>query len=172
MRQSLLLIFALTGAACSPVDDPANRQATASPTTAAPANAMLGDEPASSPNALAARATVERYFKLIDARDYAAAYAMWGGKGADTRGTLEQFKASFAPYSAYVQKVGEPTAIKATDGKQYILVTATVDVRNRKTGKVAHRDGTVMLRRSADPAETDIDKKEWRIWGTDIRVHH
>lgn len=158
--------------ACSP-DNARNDQAAAvgSPAAAAADNdGMLGAEPASSPSAVAARQTVERYFTLIDQKNYRDAYLLWGEQGGDTRGTLEKFEATFKPYSEYRQQVGEPTAIKVAEGKQYILVTATIDVKNRKTGKAAHREGTVMLRRSADPKETAPDKKDWRIWGTDIRA--
>lgn len=171
MHRFILLVGGLSLAACSP--DGAGPSAPAKPEPAATSTGrMLGDEPATSPAAAEARATVDRYFKLLDVGNYDAAYKLWGNRGADTRGTFEQFKASFAPYSEYRQQVGEATAIKATNGKQYILVTAIADVKNRKTGNTAHREGTVMLSRSADPAEVDPDKKEWRIWGTDIRVQH
>lgn len=159
-------------AGCTAKQDAAKEQQKAKAAEAAATAKKPGEEPATSPNAMAAKAVVERYFKLIDAKDYAGAYVLWGDKGGDTRGTLEQFKAGFTPYSVYKPAVGAPTEIKVADGKQYILVTATIDVKNRKKGTTAHREGVVMLRRSMDPAEQDPEKKEWRIWGVDIRVQH
>ena len=172
MRFPLPLIAVLTMTACAPNGDAGNSQSAIQHPAPGPTGRMLGEEPATSPSAVQARQTVERYFKLIDAHKYGEAYLLWGDQGRDTRGSPEQFAATFAPYSEYRQTVGEPTAIKVADGRQYILVTATIDVKNKKSGKTAHREGTVMLRRSADPRETAPDKKEWRIWGTDIRVQH
>ncbi len=166
------LISLLLATGCSGTDDRAREQQKANAAAAAAAKKAPGEEPATSPAALEAKKTVEQYFKFIDAGDYRSAYLLWGDSGADTRGTLEQFAATFAPYSVHKSTVGTPTEIKVSDGKQYILVTGTIDVKNRKTGGTAHREGVVMLRRSANPAEAAPDKKEWRIWGVDIRVHH
>jgi len=161
------------GGCSSPQSAPKAAEPQAGVAASTPAGkTMLGDEPASSPSAQAARDVVTRYFAAIDAHDYAAAYALWGNKGADTRGSLQQFKDGITEYSVYKPTVGEPTAIKSREGKQYILVTAAIDVKSRKTGRTAARSGTVMLSRSADPNETDPDKKDWRIWGTDIRKRH
>ncbi len=168
----MAVLTAIAMTACSSGNPPADN---ASPQMSAPTvadNSMLGDEPASSASAQAAKEVVTRYFALLDQHDYRAAYALWGNAGADTRGTLAQFAEGIKAYSVYDAKVGEPTAIKSRDGKQYILVTATIDVKSRKNGQTAARSGTVMLSRSADPEETAADKKEWRIWGTDIRVKH
>ncbi|MBY0304566.1 MAG: hypothetical protein K2W86_05380 [Sphingomonas sp.] len=173
MRFSVVisLISALVVAGCSAPEGAANNQQMAkAPEAATPGKKMLGDEPASSPSAIAAKETVDRYFSFIRAGDYDKAYVLWGDRGGDTRGTLKTFSDGFKIYSVFEPVTGEPTAIKMTDGKQYILVTATIDVKNRKKGTTAHREGVVMLRRSADPTETDPEKKEWRIWGVDIRV--
>ncbi len=151
---------------------PSNQATSNASAVASPKNNLLGDEPATSPSAEAAKQVVTQYFALIDAGKYDDAYHLWGNGGADVRGTLKQFTDGIRAYSVYDAKVGEPTAIKSREGKQYILVTATLDVKLRRTGGTAARSGTVMLSRSADPKETAPDKKEWRIWGMDLRVKH
>ncbi|OYY91395.1 MAG: hypothetical protein B7Y45_03725 [Sphingomonas sp. 28-66-16] len=137
-----------------------------------PGTPMLGDAPATSPAAAEAKAVAERYFDLIEKKKYRDAWLLWGNGGADSKGTATQFADSFKPFSVYEPTVGEPTEIKARDGQQFIAVAASAHVKIRKTGKEQERSGVVMLRRSADPSETIDEKKNWRIWGVDLRVRH
>ncbi len=125
-----------------------------------------------SPAQREAKATVARYFDLIAQRDYAAARKLWGNGGADTRGTANQFAESFAQYAQYDPAVGEPTEIKTTGGKQYVLVQAKLHVVIKKSGRVSDREGVVMLSRSEDRQTGDPDKRDWRIWGVDLRESH
>lgn len=174
MRNSAItgLFFAFLLGACSGGAPSANQAAGNASAPAVAPEPSPTTEPATSPNALAAKAVVERYFALIADRNYADAYRLWGNRGGDTRGTLKDFTDGITAYSVYQAKVGDPTMIKSQGGKQYILVETSLDVKARKTGRTAQRSGTMMLSRSADPAETDADKKEWRIWGMDVRTRH
>jgi hypothetical protein len=129
-----------------------------------------GDEAADSPSAREARSVVERYFAAVTAKDFRAAHALWGNDGKDSGGSVDDLARSIAIYSRYEPEVGNPTAIRTRDGMQYVLVSAKLFVENRKTGNTASRDGNVMLRRSSNPTETDPTKREWRIWGIDLRV--
>lgn len=157
----------MAAAACSPGG---GNQPAAEPTPAAVATAAV--IPASSPDAKAARDTVEQYFKLVRAKDYDGAYKLWADKGAATGGSAADFAKTFEAYSIYEPKTGEQTEIHVRDGKQFVLVTATLYVKNKRNGATADRSGTVMLRRSADRTVTDPDQRDWRIWGTDIRLRH
>lgn len=163
----LILLPLVVMAACSPGDQPkAGKAGTA--VKPAPAATLPADLPATSPAALQARETVERYFAHIRARQYGDAYRIWDKDGAAAGGTEREFAESFKIYSVYEPKTGEPTAIKTRDGVQYVLVTATTRVKNAKDGRVANRSGTVMLRRPA--AAGGSSEGEWKIWGTDIRA--
>lgn len=175
----LILLSLVVCAGCSPrMPDPvANTTGTAETsvaanTTATGANGMRGNEPKASVSAAEAKATVMRYFALIKRRDFATARLLWGNHGEDTRGTPRAFAESITMYSEYVPKVGDPTEIKAASGQQYIAVETALHVKLRATGGVAERTGVVMLRRSVDPKTTDADKRDWRIWGIDIRSNH
>ncbi|MBA4772986.1 MAG: hypothetical protein H2054_07740 [Sphingomonas sp.] len=128
------------------------------------------DDRADSPSAREARLVVERYFAAIAAKDFRSAHALWGNNGKDSGGSADDLARTIAIYSRYEPEVGNPTAIRARDGMQYILVSAKLFVENRKTGNTASRDGNVMLRRSANPDDADIAKRDWRIWGIDLRV--
>ncbi len=140
-----------------------NEQAPASPSpTATP---LLADQQD-------AKATVAKYFDLIAHRDYDAARKLWGNGGADTRGTPVQFARSFTQYTRYDPSVGEPTEIKTTQGKQYILVQASLHVVMKGTGRISDREGVMMLSRSADRQNGNPDQRDWRIWGVDLREPH
>lgn len=169
------MFSALALAACSPSQPHADTNGSVMANAAAAANAadgMRGNEPADSASARAARDVVARYFALIEDRDYAGAYRLWGNDGADAGGSLKAFEQSFAPYSKYELEVGMPTEIRARGGMQYIAVDAKLFVENRKTRITANRTGSVLLRRSADPADPVEGKRDWRIWGVDLRVRN
>ena len=142
------------------------------PSPSATATGTRGAAAPNSPDARAAMAAVQTYFKAIKAGDYAAAYAMWTEGGHSAAPSLAEFKASFAPYAEYEPSVGRATAVTVRDGTQFVLVSASAFVKQRGTGATAEREGFVMLRRSADPNDPDPAKRDWRIWATDIRVRH
>ncbi len=167
----VLMPSLLACAACTSQGSNASHTDTANLATAA-TGGMLGAEPKTSASARAARAIVVRYFNLIKQGDYRGAYLLWGNQGADTRGSVNDFKASFAPYSTYDAVAGEPTDIRVADRQQYVLVAAKLRVIGRKTGRISNRAGSVMLRRSADPKASSADQYAWRIWGVDLRESH
>lgn len=170
MRLMIPLVL-LSLAACAPQGETTNTTATNA--TASPERPGLrGDEPANSPSALAARAVVEQYFTSVEKQDYQAAYRLWGNGGKDSGGSPESFANSFAGYAKFEPETGDPSEIHARDGMQYILVAARAHVENKKTGKTAEREGTVALRRSVDPDDPVVDKRDWRIWSVDLRVPH
>lgn len=173
MRVTIVLsavLAAATLAGCTQQRDSGNAAPPAPTNSAAPQAGMRGDEPADSASAKAARELVERYFAMIDKRDYAGAYRLWGNGGKDAGGTVEQFAETFAIYSKYEPQAGVASEIHAREGMQYVLVTAKAHVENKKTRKTADREGTVMLRRSTNPDDPVAEKREWRIWGVDLRV--
>ena len=164
MRVSVLFA-ALVLAGCSA--NTADHQAAANQSGGSVANAQNA-APAPSPDALAARQVAQRYFDLLAAKDYRGAYLLWGNGGADAGGSLAAFTKAQGDLASFEGKAGTPTAIRTSGGQHYILVEAQAVARPR-TGRPSHRSGVVMLRRSADPQEADADKRQWRIWGMDVR---
>lgn len=173
VRATIVLSAALaaaTLAGCTQQSESGNAAAPVLTNGAAPQAGMRGDESADSASAKAARELVERYFAMIDKRDYAGAYRLWGNGGKDAGGTPQEFAESFAIYSKYEPQAGTASEIHAREGMQYVLVTAKAHVENKKTRKTADREGTVMLRRSTNPDDPVAEKRDWRIWGVDLRA--
>ncbi len=168
--RSFLMLSILALVACSPSSPGGNSATPVVANSTADTGGKRGNEPADSPSARAARDVVERYFKSIEAKDYAAAYRLWGNDGADAGGSLKDFEQTFALYSKYEPEAGAPTEIRARDGMQYVAVAAKLFVENRTNRKTANKSGTVLLRRSVDPADPVASKRDWRIWGVDLRV--
>lgn len=180
----LIAIPLLLAAGCSPGNDAADSPPAAANVTAHPASVgeaalagavakgMRGDDTATSESARQAKEVVQHYFDLIGAHRYTDARLLWGDGGVDSKASPAGFADSFAQYSQYQPSVGEPTAVTSRDGMQYVAVTVNVHVKAEATGKQSDLTGSVMLRRSADANEPSADKRDWRIWGTDIRVHH
>ena len=125
-----------------------------------------------SPEAAEAQSVVRRYFDAIARRDFAAAYGLWGHDGADTGGSAAQFAASFDHYKSYKPSVGIPTEVKTSGRMQYVLVPVELNVELKDGGPSEDRKGPVMLRRSEDRSAKGSNLRDWRIWGTDIRVPH
>lgn len=156
-----LSIMALAGA-CSP--QPAKQTAEAGAQTA-----QRGDEPADSPSATAARVFVQRYLSLLEQGKYAEARLLWTDHGAGTGGDAATFAKAFEPFTKYTPEIGEVTFISARDGFQFVLVHAKAKVVLRRNGRELEMSGPVMLKRSVNPNDPDPEKRDWRIWGSDIR---
>lgn len=179
--RNMRLLFALPlflAAGCEPhgggnTAAPAASESPAVPPVS-PADAaagMRGPELASSPSAQEAKLVVQLYYTLIAQRRYAAARKLWGQGGAESGGDVAAFAKGFERYAAYASEVGEPTDIKSSDGKQYISVHVTVTAQRKGSTQISTIDGPILLRRASDPTEPDADKRDWRIWGADVRAH-
>ncbi len=161
-------------AGCSAQTDPrSNASASQGNANATPRDPNLrSDESATSESATAAKAVAARYYGLIAARKYREAWLLWGNGGADSRGTAEAFAKSFERYANYVAKVGAPTDIKAVGDMQYITISIEVMPILKTGARGDKQSGTLLLRRSTRLNEPVADKKDWRIWGADVRVRH
>ena len=99
-NDQLLIALATLTLITACADRPADPPATAGVAAAAPA----------APPDTSTQSAVEvlrRYFVAIDARDYAAAYALWASGGAASGQTLEEFAAGFAQTERVRAEIGE-----------------------------------------------------------------
>ncbi|MGY4397866.1 hypothetical protein ACVWZA_003063 [Sphingomonas sp. UYAg733] len=171
--RNLVILPLILAAACTVQRQPDNGSiAQANAATSAEKSGLRGHEPATSRSAIEAKEMVVEYFELIKDKKYSTARKFWGNDGADSGGDDAAFAATFTPYSAYQPKVGAPTEIKASGGMQYSTVAATLHVKRRSNGAEADRNGVVMLRRSIDPNDKTAEKRDWKIWGIDIRLRN
>lgn len=135
-------------------------------------SADAASESAKSPPAIQAQALARRYMKLISARDYAAARAMWGHGGADVGGSAEDFARTFAQYSRYEGQVGDPTEIKKDAGEEFVAVSATVNATLQKTGEKKVLAALIRFRRPIQGGDKDPNHGQWAIWAVDLRKPH
>lgn len=137
-------------ACCTPAKPPAPSATSAVASAQPPAAAQ------------AAVGVAQEYFDQLQARRWREAHALWS---PEVVGPLPAFVAVSANMGALVGKAGAPTAIRSTDGTDYVLVEAVTDTTDARHGTV-RRYGVVMLKRPSGA------ERRWRIWGTDIRVRH
>lgn len=135
-------------------------------------DAAAAKESANSPAAKEAQALARRYMTLINAKDYAAARAMWGHDGADVGGSTEDFARTFAPFSRYEGEIGDPTELKTSAGEQFVAVSAKAHVTLQKTGEKRDLVGLIRFRRPADGAAKNPGQEKWTIWAVDLRKPH
>jgi hypothetical protein len=159
----------LLAASCS--QQPPTARNESAPTTApsAAANATVS---ATSPDALAAKRTVERYFALIVQKKYAEARMLWDHDGADSGGDAAALAAAYAAFSKYDPTVGSPTEIKTVGTTQYIAVAVKAQVREKRSGRENEREGPVLLRRQITRESDAGAPGAWHLWGIDIREKH
>ena len=154
MRTRYLLLAPLALLACCTSSKPPAPAPSVTPSTAA--------TPAPSAAALAAVSVAQDYFDKLTAKKWKEAHALWM---PEVVGPLPAFAAVSAKATGFTGKAGAPSAIKPTDGTDYVVVDAMTTTKEAAHGTV-RRDGVVMLKR---PTGTD---RPWRIWGADIRVRH
>ena len=134
----------------------------------APAKPAIPPAPAAQDRSpAAARALVERYYALIGARDFAAAYRLWGENGAPGQDEAA-FAASFgdvALYRAEVLHTGRPEG-----GCGSIYLELRVRVTGKRAGGAPIRlEGPVILRHVNDVDGSSPAQRAWRIASTALK---
>lgn len=155
MRHPLLMALGLALAGCGAQQQPGDNAA-----------ANVAELAAPSPDALAAKAQVERYFQLIAARNFEEAYKLWEPEGA-SRSSPAALAGEYAHYKQYDVTVGDPTEIKAAGNFAYIIVGARAETQRVSGGSVRTLDGRVHLKRAIPQGEAKPGP--WLIWAVDIR---
>jgi len=107
---------------------------------------------------------IEQYYAAISARDYDAAYAMWGASGPPNQ-TREQFVAGFADTAKVAVHVGTPGRVEGAAGSRYVTVPVTVTATMRD-GATQRFTGTYTLRQSV----VEGGDPQWRIYRGELRA--
>lgn len=92
----------------------------------------------------AAAATIERYYSAINARDYAAAWTLWGDDGQPGK-TLDQFTAGFNRTRRTRVIVGSVSTVEGGAGSLYVAVPVRIDAE-LVDGRHQHFVGSYDLR--------------------------
>ena len=109
---------------------------------------------------------VRRYYAAIEARDFAAAYALWGDDGKDSGQTLRQFTDGFDSTASVRVTVGDSTRLEGAAGSQYATVPVTLDATLRN-GRQQHFAGAYIVRRAMVDGATESQRR-WHIYKADL----
>lgn len=110
---------------------------------------------------------VQIYYASIEGGKYAAARALWGNGGADSKLSPAAFAASFARYKEYHANIGAPGEVEGAAGSRYVSVPVQVYAR-LKDGRPDYRTGTVALRRTEVDGATP-EQRKWHLYSIDLK---
>jgi membrane-bound inhibitor of C-type lysozyme len=110
---------------------------------------------------------VQIYFASIEGGKYAAARALWGNNGDDSKLSPAAFAASFAKYKEYHANIGGPGEVEGAAGSRYVSVPVQVYAR-LKDGRPDYQTGTVVLRRTVVDGSTP-EQRKWHIYSVDLK---
>jgi membrane-bound inhibitor of C-type lysozyme len=110
---------------------------------------------------------VQIYFASIEGGKYAAARALWGNGGADSKLSPAAFAASFAKYKEYHANIGGPGEIEGAAGSRYVSVPVQVYAR-LKDGRPDYQTGAIVLRRVEVDGATP-EQRKWHIYSIDLK---
>jgi hypothetical protein len=159
----------------APAPTPPAPAATAEPSPPAPADtaevppAMTAPDGADSRNdatPAAAEDTVRRYYAAINAKDYAAAYALWGNGGAASRQTYEVFADGYKTTVSVQATVGKALDPEGAAGSRYIQVPIELS-SHRSDGGIRHYRGSFTLRAVMADGATP-QQRHWHLDSADI----
>ena len=110
---------------------------------------------------------LRRYYAAIDARDFAAAYALWGQDGLGSGQSLQEFASGFDKTARVHATVGDSVRVEGAAGSQYATVPVTVDATLREGGE-QHFTGTYTMRRAMVDGATPAQRR-WHIFKAALR---
>lgn len=155
----------------TPASAPADAPSTAADTPAAapaPAGALEVPPALSSPDQAsgdatpaAAQETLRRYYGAINAKDYAAAYALWSNNGASSRQSAQAFANGYAKTLMVDARIGEPTNPEGAAGSRYIQVPVDLAAA-QSDGSSRHYRGSFTLRAAVADGATP-EQRQWHL---------
>jgi membrane-bound inhibitor of C-type lysozyme len=110
---------------------------------------------------------VQIYFASIEGGKYAAARALWGNEGADSKLSPAAFAASFAKYKEYHANIGGPGEVEGAAGSRYVSVPVQIYAR-LKDGRPDYQRGEIVLRRTEVDGAT-AEQRKWHIYSIDLK---
>ncbi len=111
-------------------------------------------------------AVVRTYYDAIDAQDYERAYGYWGGDGAASGQTFDEFRNGFAQTASVEVEIGDPGRIEPAAGSRYIEVPVRIQAVTT-AGQAQRFRGAYVLRRSVVTGATG-EQRQWHLYAADI----
>lgn len=119
------------------------------------------------PTAQDAVQVLRDYYDAINARDYAAAYALWSDGGRSSGQSPQQFADGFDDTREIQVQVDAPGRVDAAAGSRYIEVPLAITA-TRNDGSVHKYVGAYVMRRAVVDGAA-VAQRQWRIASADIR---
>jgi hypothetical protein len=117
----------------------------------------------------AARTIVEEYYKAIDAKNYRAAYRLWGGEGGASGKTYSRFRQGFAQTAHSRVVTDAPVNGDAAMGSVYVDVPVEV-FATLKNGRKQHFRGDYTLRRVNDVDGATDAQVRWHLTSSMLKA--
>jgi hypothetical protein len=133
------------------------------PEGSAPALMRQPVEQAKTPDEL-----LRAYYGAIDRRDWRAAYRAWGGDGAASGQSYDEFKATLETTKATVMEIIGPERTEGAAGSIYATVPVVVRV-DLKDGTRHNYAGNYVVKRVNDVPGATPEQLRWHIESADLR---
>lgn len=111
---------------------------------------------------------IRRYYRAIDARDYATAYSQWSDDGAASGKDYASFAAGFAETASVDVRLGYGQPPEGAAGSLYITIPVTVNAVLRD-GRRQSFTGSYTLRRVNDVDGSTAEQRSWHIASAQLR---
>jgi hypothetical protein len=111
---------------------------------------------------------IRNYYEAIQARDYKAAYSLWGQRGQASGKNPAAFAAGFAQTVQVRATVSDSIRMEGAAGSQYATVPVVVDATLRD-GTRQHFEGAYTLRRAMVDGATP-EQRRWHIYSSDLKL--
>ena len=109
---------------------------------------------------------IRNYYRWINQKKYAGAFAIWemreDGTAANGQ-TFEKFKSGFSDTSAVSVEIGEPGEIEGAAGSNYIEIPVVISAIST-SGHLQKFEGTYTMRSS-----NMADDKSWYIYSAKVK---
>jgi hypothetical protein len=116
----------------------------------------------------AAIGVVRDYYRAIDARDYASAWAKWGDGGRPGQ-TFAAFRRGFAATRHVRVSVTGPARSEGAAGSTYVTVQVSVDGVTTRGGRQRFV-GSYVLRRVNDVDGSTPSQRQWHLYSATLRA--
>lgn len=117
----------------------------------------------------AARAIVEDYYQMIDAKHFLAAYQLWSASGSASGKTYTRFRQGFAQTEHTRVVTGEPVNNDAAMGSVYVDVPVEV-FATLKNGHHQRFRGYYTLRRVNDVDGASNAQLHWHLASSSLKA--
>lgn len=155
-----------TDSAISPVPgDSARTTSEPTPRVGEPVSSE-GAQVDSTTGAAGAVTVLREYYAAIAAHRFREAYTLWGGNGAPSKQTFDEFARGYSDTRSVSVIPGAPGRVEGAAGSLYIEIPVAIDAL-ATNGKHRRFAGSYVLRRAVVPGATPAERR-WHIYSAQL----